>query len=195
LATFENETVAMVPLSDTTEAIVSVQSWLDYLALGFSPNLSSDSNGLGQFYPRHMVNDPRPGAGRSRAVSLARTLAAISLVKAEMEGGKRAPSKGWVVRHANGSRLDCRDTNLLRVPARGCRNGYRAVWNVRERMRLAAQGLDPNRVFAERRRAERQESYGALSRGHKQPARSVKSPRTVLAAVGHSGGSEMGGAN
>lgn len=191
-AVFEGEPVIYVPLSDGREAMVSRSSWEDHCALGFSPRLSADSNGAARRYPRHMVNDPRPDAGRSRAVSLGRTLTAQLMVKAELAGGARALAKGWVVRHVNGDTLDCRDSNLLSVPARGCRNGYRAVWNVRERWALVRQGLDPNRLFAQRRREARRKSSAAFLRSDTRsrapgvpPLGSVKGPGDVVA---HNGG-------
>jgi len=182
MATFENEPVIYVMLSDGSEAMVTPSSWEQHLALGFSDHLSADSNGAARRYPRHMVNDPRPDAGRSRAVSLARTLVAQRLVMAELEGRLLAPAKGWVVRHANGDRLDCRDSNLLCVPAKGCRNGYRAVWNVRERLRLVRESLNPNRVFAERRRVAGRKNCGAFFKGPNGRDRRPGSPLGVAAS-------------
>jgi hypothetical protein len=160
-----------VPLSNGAEALVSAASFDLHLALGFSGRLSADSDGRGHTYPRHMAHDPRPTAGRSRCQTLARTLVAQRLVKQEMEGGDSAPAKGWVVRHANGDTLDCRDGNLLCVPCNGLRNGIRAVWGVRERWKLMRQGLNPNSVFAHRRRVARSKYFGSRSETHTRACR------------------------
>lgn len=195
MSTFDGEPVVMVPLSDTTEAMVSPETWFSFLTLGFSANLSADSDGKGRTYARHMVTDPRPNLGRSRAETLARTVVAIGLVKAEAEGGHPAPAKGWVVRHANGNRLDNRDSNLLCVPANGCRNSFRAVWNVRERVRLVAEGLDPNRVFAERRRKAGRKLHGALSRADTRVAEPAISPLGATRVATQHGEQNIGGAH
>lgn len=150
-------------LSNGAVAVASAQTFELFLALGFGEKFSADSDGRGRIYPRLMVHDPRPIFDRSRCQTLARTLVSIRLVKREMEGGERAPAKGWVVRHANGNTLDCRDSNLLCLPAARHRNGFRAVWGVRERWKLMRRGLDPNKVFARRRREARAKCCGSRS--------------------------------
>ena len=67
--------------------------------------------------------------------------------------GEPVDPMGWVVRHANGDPLDLREVNLLKVPASGHRNSYRTFWGVWERWRLVEKGLNPNDVFARRRKA------------------------------------------
>ena len=157
----DGESVLYVPLSDGQEVIVSANRWTRYLKNHFTTQLSHDSSGNGHSYPRLMAYDPSPDAMRSRVTTLARLLVADRLVEEEMAGGEPAPAKGWVVRHKNGDTLDCRDENLLCVPADGRRNGIRAVWNVRERAKLVALGLNPNVVFAQRRKVAREERHRA----------------------------------
>lgn len=196
MSLFQGEHVAYLALSNGREVMISPEAAKRYIELGFTPSLSADSNGAGRTYPRHMVNDPRPDAGRSRAVTLARTLVAIRLVEAEALANDPAPAKGWVVRHANDDTLDCRDSNLLFVPANGSRNGHRAVWNVRERARLVQDGLDPNRVFAERRREARRKSSGAQSQVDARACVPVVSPRRPpLGSRVGCHGAEAGGAH
>lgn len=87
--------------------------------------------------------------------AVARLVEASIMLLVERSGGKRALDKGWVVKTINGKPLDLRDDNIAVVPAAGSRNSYNAVWELRERLKLADKGEDPNTVFAERRRAKR----------------------------------------
>jgi hypothetical protein len=148
-----------------------------YLKLGFSPHLSADSSGNGHTYARHMTSDPRPDRGRSRAETFPRTLVAIAMVEAERNGGGRALAKGWIARNVNGNPRDCRESNLIAVPANGHRNSFRTVWNVKERWRLMLRGLEPNSVFKERRRIAKRNFCGANLERHTRADKRDASPR------------------
>jgi hypothetical protein len=71
--------------------------------------------------------------------------------------------QGWIAQTLNGDPFDLRDGNVALVHAPGRRASYLAVWDARSRWRAASQGLSPNAVFAERRKAARQEGKAAAS--------------------------------
>lgn len=150
--TIDNQPVIYIRLPNGREFFTDPENWRDYLRLGFSPNISLDDDGHGRTYPRAMAHCPDKKATRSTTQTLARLFITLRMIREEMTGGERADEKGWVVRHANGNTSDLRDVNLLKVPALRHRNSYRAVWNARERWRLVEQGLNPNDVFARRRK-------------------------------------------
>ena len=67
-----------------------------------------------------------------------------------------SPKERFVVQPLDGDRFNLTDDNLVAEPARGRCGGWKAVAGARERRRLVAAGLDPNRAFAARRRAARE---------------------------------------
>lgn len=177
----QGEPVALVPLAQGGPPVaISLQTWKERCRAGYSPFLQLKPNGHGGFYPAAKAFPPSPARPRTNR-DIAREVAAIVAIRDEKAGGPEASLKGWIVRTLNGNGRDLRDCNLVRVPAKGCRNSYLAVWDARERLALAEQGLDPNEVFAERRKAHRKEltsrkSLGANSRAHMPPREGGVSP-------------------
>jgi hypothetical protein len=158
---------ALVPTTKGGLVIVSADTWAEYLRLGYSPNISLDGDGRAHTYPRVMPRSSDPRQGRSSAYTLCRLLLSIFTVsqEAEAEGVPMAP-KGFIAETINGNPFDLRNENLRWTPAVGRRNTHRVLWDVRQRRAIADQGLDPNSVFAERRRATaRPECLTANSRG------------------------------
>lgn len=139
------------------EFLVSPDRWDKHChRYGFRNPVSLDRDGKGNAYPRIMSPDPS-GKRRARSTTLARLFVAERLVEEELAGGPKATAKGWIAHYKNGDHHDLRDENLGARPAMGHRNGIRAVWAVRKRARLVAEGLDPDAVFADRRRQQRAE--------------------------------------
>lgn len=91
--------------------------------------------------------------GQTHKHQIARLIAALMLLEEEQRTGKPAKAKGWTVRYRDGDRLNLTRANLEIVDAAEGRrsNSYKALWDVKERMRLVAEGKDPNAVFRARR--------------------------------------------
>lgn len=131
--------------------LVDDDHWAEYLRLGFSQNASLDSDGGRHTYVRTMAWLPDPSLRRSKSIALARIIVSIDAIRS----GCALDPKGWTVRYKNDNRLDLRRKNLVVVPSTGQRNSYYAFWTVHARTKIAQAGGDPERVFAESRRAFR----------------------------------------
>jgi hypothetical protein len=150
----DGEEIALVRMHDGRETIFSCPTWEDRLRAGYPLRLHTKPDGKGREYPAATAYYPSSTVPRATR-DLAREVQALKMLRVERAGGPRAPDKGWVTRTLNGNPFDLRDGNLEAVPARGQRNGFGAVWDARERLALADLGLNPNQVFAERRKAHR----------------------------------------
>lgn len=145
--------------------VVDEYIWLEYLRLGFSPNISLDGNGGSYRYVRAMVWLPSPEARRSVAISLPRIFVAIYA----RITGKPLPHKGWTVRYQNSDRLDLSIGNLVAAPSKGQRNTFYASWTVHARMEITQTGGNPNAIFAAKRRTFRATHKAAIKGNLKAP--------------------------
>lgn len=150
--TFDPTLDALITLADGKTAIVSASTRALYLALGYPPVPHLNDNGKGHRYLR--IHSLLPNGCKTKH-TLTRLLYAVIAVHSEKSGRDRHPAKGFVVSTANGDPLDLRDHNLVAKPAEGAGQTYHAIWDVRKRWELLDRGLDPNTVYADRRRAAR----------------------------------------
>ena len=88
---------------------------------------------------------------------VARLIVALMLLEEKHRIGEPAKAKGWTAHYRDGDRLNLSRSNLERKDAgpEQRSNSYKALWDVRERARLAAEGKAPNAVFRARRPKKR----------------------------------------
>ena len=121
--------------------------WAEAERLGYirsSPRLMG--NGSGSDYVAVSASPDRLGRGHTL------TAASLSVAILAAQGDIKLPRR-WRVRLRNGNPLDLRRENLDVTPAERARSATRVLADVRKRQKLVAKGLDPNQVYAERRRA------------------------------------------
>ncbi len=180
MSTFGGEAVAYISISDGNEVMISANRLRTYVALGFSTSVSSDADGKGRKYARVMV--PQWGPGRARSALIGRIILAQIGLAREIETGAVFEDSGWVPRHLNGNRLDCRDGNLIAAPVERRRNSSRVVRNVRRRMKLLASGQSPKQAFAQHHKVARQKKLLALIRGDGEATAPANPPMPALAS-------------
>jgi hypothetical protein len=165
--TIDGEAVVEVETTKVDTVTISASTWAEYIRLGYSLNISADDAGDGLKYPRTMARSSDPRQRRSSPYTLQRLLLCIlSVIQEQEHQGPRTKAKGLIAQTVNGNRFDLRDENLRWTHSKGQRNSYRVLRDVRERRKLADQGLNPNAVFAERRRKAKSKCLGAFPREH-----------------------------
>ncbi len=81
---------------------------------------------------------------------------ALGLLDEEARTGVRATRARWRVEYNDGDHLNLRGINLRAVSVGADENGgFFAIWDLRERRALIAQGRSPNHIFEKRRVAAR----------------------------------------
>jgi len=152
---YEGRPVAAIHDAHGNKIIMSVGPAEDFVRYGYSTNIFPRRNGGGAVYPCIKIMTPDPTASQDSDLLVARYVAARQIITNERITGEQARAKGWVVKFVNGNPLDLRDENILIRSAEGRRNGFLAMWDLTERIKLVERGLNPNTVFIERRRLNR----------------------------------------
>lgn len=150
----DGERIARVFLQGGGQVVISARIWDEMVRLGYArcaPRLITNHRG-GSCYVALSSSPDRLRRGHTL------TVASLALAILAADGVVKLPPR-WKVRTRNGDPLDLRTGNLEAVPAERGRSAWRVLADVRKRRKLVAAGLDPNRVYAERRRAALEASY------------------------------------